>query len=90
MAETLMDAVTTLAPRGSDDMCPSTYWIDVALRATSDEQERHTGKASLSGNATGLLLVDDEIIARSDYELFLDQRVRVDEFVRVLRLGVTR
>jgi hypothetical protein len=81
-----MDAVTTRAPQGSDGVNPSTYWIDEALTAISAGENRNTGKPFQWGNATALLLTDEQVIARSLYELFPDQAIPADEFTRVLRL----
>ena len=82
--ETLMDAVTTRAPRGSVEGNPSTYWLDRAAAAI-DADERDTGKPFLEGNATELLRSGDEVVARSQYELFDDQSMSVEQFRGIVR-----
>ena len=82
--ETLLDAVSSRPPRGSDDACPSTYWLDRALLAVAEDQDRDTGRPFLWGNATELLLLGGEVVARALYETFDDEQMPEEEFKRIL------
>ena len=80
--ETLMDAVTTRAPRGSSESNPSTYWIDRALLAV-DSGTRE--QPFLWGNGTELRLSGDEVVAHSQYEAFEDQGMPLTDFIQLLK-----
>lgn len=81
--ETLLDAVTTRAPRGSDGVNPSTYWIDRTLTALRDAKD---GDRIASGNAWNLVLEREEVLAHSQYgeEVATDQRLSLGDFVGLL------
>lgn len=81
LEETLQDAVTTRAPRGSDGVNPSTYWIDRTLRAIALGPD---GTIVASGNMSDLVLDGEELVARSQHEMFDDQRVHRLELVELL------
>lgn len=70
--EALQDAVTTRAPRGSDGVNPSTYWIDRTVAALSSARD---GEVVASGNSTELVVEADHVVARSQYETFVEQRL---------------
>ena len=79
--ETLLDAVTTRAPRGSSESHPSTYWIDRAHLAV----DAGTGEQPfLWGNGTELRLSGDQVVAHSQYEAFEDKAMPVADFIRLL------
>ncbi|GAA3556549.1 hypothetical protein GCM10022197_09670 [Microlunatus spumicola] len=82
LEDTLQDAVTTRAPRGSDGVNPSTYWIDDTLAAI---ERGSLGTIVAGGNASELILTTTGVVAHSQYEMFDDQEVGVDELVGVLR-----
>jgi hypothetical protein len=88
--ETLLDAVSTRPPRGSNDRCPSNYWIDRALAAVRDGQERDTGRPFLSGNGTELLLMKDGVVARALYETFDDEYISEEQLKQILADWRTR
>lgn len=79
LTEALLDAVTTRAPRGSDGVNPSTYWIDRTLRSLEEGDERIA-----SGNAWDLLVESGHVVAQSQYGMAEPVRVRVDDFVDTL------
>lgn len=82
LEETLQDAVTTRAPRGSDGINPSTFWIDRTLAAV---EKGPTGVIAAAGNSTDLVLVAAGLVARSQYEMFDDQHVERAELVDLLQ-----
>jgi hypothetical protein len=49
-----------------------------------DGQERDIGRPFLSGNGTELLLMDDDVVARAQYEAFDDQRMSEEQFTQIL------
>ena len=79
--ELLSDAITPLPPIGSDEPSLSTYWIDRAIRRCEDG----TDGPVQGGNATTLILSGSQVLATSDYELFDDESMPVDEFLDILR-----
>ena len=79
--EALADSVSTLSPRGESPAL-STYWIDHALSKVASRP----GTEVSSGNATRLVRTDEGIRARSDYELFEDEEMPVEHFVRLLQV----
>jgi hypothetical protein len=81
LTEALMDAVTTRAPRGSDGINPSTYWIDRTMARLMDAQD---GSIVASGNATDLISAGNEVVAHSQYDTFADQSVPRADLVYVL------
>jgi hypothetical protein len=76
--EALRDSVTARAPKGHPEG-PSTYWIDRTLTALANGGP--PGTLLVSGNATSLVLSVDGVCARSDYELFEDEQIPIEEFV---------
>jgi hypothetical protein len=80
--ETLLDAVTTRAPRGSSESNPSTYWIDRALLAVD---EGIGEQPFLWGNGTELRLTGDQVVAHSQYEAFEDKAMPVADFIQLLK-----
>jgi hypothetical protein len=78
--EALLDAVSTRAPRGSDGINPSSYWIDRTLA----ELESTNSGVIASGNAWDLLIEDGDVVARSQYAVVEPERVPVAEFVATL------
>jgi hypothetical protein len=83
--ELLGDAITPLPPIGSDQTSLSTYWIDRAMNEIRRRQERQDDGAIQGGNATTLVLNGSRVIASSDYDLFEDESMSVDNFLDVLR-----
>ena len=81
LEDTLQDAVTTRAPRGSDGIDPSVYWIDETLAAL---KQGAIGTIVASGNTTDLVLDAGTVVARSQYEMFDDQHVETAELVDLL------
>jgi hypothetical protein len=79
--EALLDAVTTRAPRGSDGVNPSTYWIDQTLSALNTAQDK---AVIASGNATDLLVEGTQVVAHAQYDTFDDQRMPKEHFVTIL------
>lgn len=77
--EALLDAVTTRAPRGSDGVNPSAYWIDRTLTSLAKGDVRIA-----SGNAWDLLGEGGHVVAQSQYDVAEPERVRVDDFVDTL------
>jgi hypothetical protein len=61
--------VTTRAPRGSDGINPSTFWIDRTLAAI---EQGPTGTIVAAGNITDLVLDAGGLVAHSQYETFND------------------
>lgn len=82
LEDTLQDAVTTRAPRGSDGISPSTFWIDRTLAAI---EQGATGAIAAAGNTTDLVLDAEGLVAHSQYEMFDDQHVEKAELVDLLR-----
>ena len=82
LEDTLQDAVTTRAPRGSDGINPSTFWIDRTLAAI---EQGPTGAIAAAGNSTDLVLDAEGLVAHSQYEMFDDQHVERVELVDLLR-----
>lgn len=83
LTETLLDAVSSRAPRGSDGQNPSTYWIDRCLTAL-DAAPGGAEALLLEGNATELWLIADLVVARSAYDTFDDEAVARSDFVAIL------
>lgn len=79
---TLLDSVTTRAPRGSNGINPSTYWIDQSLTVLEEGSE---GAIVASGNSTEFILRGDTVVAHAQYETFEDQAIPVDELREVLK-----
>lgn len=88
--ETLLDAVSSRPPQDFEDACPSTYWIDRALSAIAEDQNRDTGRPFLWGNATELLLIRREVLARAKYETFDEERMPEEQFKELLGTWRTR
>jgi hypothetical protein len=82
--ELLSDAITPLPPIGSNETSLSTYWIDRATREVLRRRETGDDGPVQSGNATTLMLSGSMVIATSDYELFDDESMSVDEFLDIL------
>lgn len=82
MEETLLDAVSTRAPVGSDQVNPSAYWIDRTLAALDHAVD---DAIVASGNVTELVVSGDDVVARSQYETFDDQRASRRDLDAVLR-----
>ncbi len=78
--EALLDAVSTRAPRGSDGVNPSTYWIDRTLTSLSNGE----GGRIAGGNAWDLLVENGSVVARSQYAVAEPERVPVDDFIDTL------
>jgi hypothetical protein len=81
LEETLLDAVTTRAPAGSDGVNPSTYWLDRTLAAIEGAND---GAIVASGNATELVVYGQDVVVHSQYDTFDDQRVRRADLVALL------
>jgi hypothetical protein len=79
--EWLSDAITPLPPIGSDESSWSTYWIDRAI----DGCEAGKDGPVQGGNATTLLRSGSQVVATSDYKLFDDESMPVDESLDILR-----
>lgn len=82
--ELLSDAITPHPPIGSDETSLSTYWIDRATREVLRRRETGDDGPVQSGNTTTLILSGSMVIATSDYELFDDESMSVDEFLDIL------
>jgi hypothetical protein len=81
LEETLLDAVTTRAPAGSDGVNPSTYWLDRTLAAIDGAND---GAIVASGNATELVVYGQDVVVHSQYDTFDEQRVRRADLVALL------
>jgi hypothetical protein len=81
LEDTLQDGVTTKAPRGSDGVNPSTYWIDRTLAAITRGPVR---TVVASGNSTDLVPYNSGLVAHSHHEMFDDQLVERHELVDLL------
>lgn len=81
LEDTLLDAVTTRAPRGSDLVNPSTSWID---RCLADLDGAADGTVVASGNATDLVVDGDDVVAHSHHAMFDNQRVTRSDLVDLL------
>jgi hypothetical protein len=81
--EALNDAVSTRAPRG-EPAGLSTFWIDRTLSWL--ESADSPKKELASGNATSLVLDGSFVVAQSDYEMWPDSRMSLDDFVRGMEL----
>ena len=68
------------APRGSDGVNPSTYWIDRTLTSLTNGE----GGWIASGNAWDLLVEDGNVVARSQYAVGEPDRVSIDDFIDTL------
>lgn len=77
-SEALNDAVSTRAPRGHPSGL-STYWIDRTLESLGGASQ--PGAVLASGNATSLIHDGRFVVAHSDYDLWGDERMSVDDFV---------
>lgn len=85
--EALADSVSTMPFRGQSTTGLSTYWLDLLIERLEDRSDAPGVEQSvINGNATELIKVDDEVVARSLYELFEDERLLVAEMLPVLRL----
>jgi hypothetical protein len=80
--EALNDSVGTRAPRGHTPGL-STYWIDRTLDAL--HKASGPGTVIASGNAGELVLDQEHVVARSQYEAWDDERMHSDEFEAGLR-----
>jgi hypothetical protein len=81
--EALADSVSSMSPRSSWRRGLSTYWIDHVLDGVATG--RTDGKALSSGNSTELVLEGDDVVARSLYELFGDERMELKEYTELLQ-----
>ncbi len=83
--ELLADAISPLPPLGSDERSLSTYWVDRAIDEIRRRRAHREDGAIQGGNSTTLVLSGSQVVARSDYELFDDEVMPVDDFVDVLQ-----
>jgi hypothetical protein len=81
--EALLDAVSTRAPKGSDGINPSTYWIDRTLATLYESKPDATGLIA-TGNAWDLIVENADIVARSQYEVGEPERLSVEQFIDTL------
>jgi hypothetical protein len=73
--EALNDAVSALSPRG-EPPAVSTYWIDYALEGLA----RAPGDEITGGNTTRIVRTPTGVRAVSDYELFEEESMPVEDF----------
>lgn len=64
----LADCISSLPPRGEPGTGPSTYWIDVARQGAYLNHDSGSEAIFLTGNVTELQVIDDEVVARYDYD----------------------
>lgn len=79
-SEALNDGVSALSPKGQPAAL-STYWIDDALSNVASPP----GTKVTGGNSSRIVRSETGVRARSDYEMFEDEEMAVDDFVRLLR-----
>ena len=77
--EALNDGVSALSPRG-EPPAVSTYWIDYALEGLA----RAPGDEITGGNTTRIVRTATGVRAVSDYELFDEESMTVEDFRSLL------
>jgi hypothetical protein len=82
--EALTDAVSSLPPRGSAEQSVSTYWIDRALSQVRRMVAAAESGPFQGGNTTTLSVVGGRVVASSDYDLFDEESMTVEDFEQVL------
>lgn len=82
--DALADAVSSLPPRGSAEQSVSTYWIDRALSQVRRMVAAAESGPFQGGNTTTLSVVGGRIVATSDYDLFDEESMPVDDFEQIL------
>jgi SAM-dependent methyltransferase len=75
---------SALPPVGSEETSLSTYWIDRAICELRRRHERGDDGMVQGGNATTLIPQGSDVVAASDYELFDDECMPVNDFLDVL------
>ncbi|WP_149203583.1 hypothetical protein [Actinotalea subterranea] len=83
--EALADAVSPLPPRGSAELSVSTYWIDRALSQVRRMVTAGETGPFQGGNATALSVVEGQVVASSDYDMFDPEVMTVAAFEEVLQ-----
>jgi hypothetical protein len=78
--EAMNDGISSLSPRGQPPEL-STYWIDHALAGVDSAP----GSKITGGNSTRIERTTDGVVAKSDYEMFEDEHMSVEDFVSLLR-----
>lgn len=84
VSEALNDTVGSLPPRGSAEQTVSTYWIDRALEQVRQMITSGRSGPFQGGNAATLSLVDGQVEASSDYELFDSTQLPIATFEAIL------
>jgi hypothetical protein len=82
--EGLYDAISTMPPRGAEDSCPSTYWIDKALEGLQ-RPETAEGRPIASGNATTFFVEGSAVRVHSADGAFEDETMRLVMFIEILQ-----
>lgn len=82
--DALADAVSSLPPRGSAEQSVSTYWIDRALSQVHRMVAAGESGPFQGGNTTTLSVVGGRVVATSDYDLFDEESMTVEDFEHVL------
>jgi hypothetical protein len=83
--EALADVVSPLPPRGSAEQSVSTYWIDRALTRVRRMVTAGEIGPLQGGNATTLSVVEGQVVASSDYDMFDPEAMTIAAFGEVLR-----
>lgn len=84
--EALVDSVSSLPYRGEGKSGLSTYWIDLLTsRLENWVPDAGDEMAILNGNVTELVRSGPDLIARSLYDLFDDERLPVKDLLPLLR-----
>ncbi|WP_223305273.1 hypothetical protein [Cellulomonas sp. B6] len=83
--EALADAVSPLPPRGSAEQSVSTHWIDRALTQVRRMVAAGETGPFQGGNATTLSVVEGQVVANSDYDMFDPEAMTIEAFEEVLR-----
>jgi hypothetical protein len=79
--ETLEDSIGCLSPARQPPGL-STYWVDKALEGAVRAEP---GRSFSGGNTTSLARSELGVIAHSDYELFEDEEIGLDDFLIGMR-----
>ncbi|HTF89300.1 MAG TPA: hypothetical protein VK843_12890 [Planctomycetota bacterium] len=82
--QALADSISSTPPRGSKETSISTYWIDEALRETEHTDTASGSRRFQGGNSTSFRLEGSTVRASSDYELFDDETMPVEQFRSLL------
>ena len=84
--EALWDSISSLPPRGSSDVGPSTYWIDHASEGARRAAATGSDAPFTSGNITLLRVRGDSVVACYDFAEEEEELLPLADFLRLLDL----